>query len=236
MLKEPSTESVPLQLAGYASVSNPKGESMYPVNSYDGITQRLSQKYWESEGRHLTGIVFAHPGFKIVKDEIIPFIRKYHLRSGDHVHFFFSGYLTHDEGKDDYMGYGDCEEIDGGAEGDNWYFSDAAFENLRSDIEKLSKWKHSGGVDLLLLDGIYKDSYMYRGFDLDFSQVVSINLAESREEKIIPMIPSFFEDIFRYADQTRHEASIWDYSDKQIPNLCVLFFQIVMHGVIVLPF
>ena len=69
MLKEPSTESVPLQLAGYASVSNPKGESMYPVNSYDGITQRLSQKYWESEGRHLTGIVFAHPGFKIVKDE-----------------------------------------------------------------------------------------------------------------------------------------------------------------------
>ena len=184
---------------------------MFPANSYEGVIQRLNISRGE---RCLVGLLFAHRGFRLVKREILPFVGRFHLRSGDHVHFFFAGYLDK-EGKR-LLKYSDAKRVGSWLKNSTWYFSEIAFESLRRDIESHSQWRHSGAVDLLLLDAIWEHD---RGTFLDFSTTISLNISREREEKRLPELSSFFETIFRYAEAS-DSTTTWRYSDDRLPSLC----------------
>ena len=121
--------------------------------------------------REMIGIIFAHPEHELVKNEIIPFFNYMDIRSGKHVDFFFSGYLNQRElGEIDRVS---PVEIELKYSRENVYFSEVLFLELIKDIERLTNWKRTGGVDFLLLDVVQDKGKP----SLDFSKAIQIELS-----------------------------------------------------------
>ena len=185
---------------------------MIPINSYEGLINILSKACSPSKNRCLVALLFADSGFEIVKKEILPFIKRFNVRSGKSTHFFFAGYVS--EGARSY--YKDSEFVLEGPYSRKWYFSALAFENIRRDLEKHSKWKYSGGVDFLLLDAVRNSSS--NELDLQFDKVVSFELVQARETKRVEVLSKFFEEIFRYSEEN---LTIDDISDTKLLPFCI---------------
>lgn len=161
----------------------------------------------------MVGILFAHPAHQIVKNEILPFLTQMDIRSGDYIDFYFAGYIEKNEVKK----HKDSILIKQKISQKHIYFSESLFLKMRKDIEKDTRWKHSGGVDFLLIDVIRIDSPR-----LDFSNCIETELSIARENKVLPTLSIFFESIFKYAQE--NENKITQFSDQQIPSLAISTF------------
>lgn len=165
--------------------------------------------------REMIGIIFAHPEHELVKNEIIPFFNYMDIRSGKHVDFFFSGYLNQRElGEIDRVS---PVEIELKYSRENVYFSEVLFLELIKDIERLTNWKRTGGVDFLLLDVVQDKGKP----SLDFSKAIQIELSLAREKERIPLLSIFFESIFRFCESNARKRRTWALSDNQIPSLAL---------------
>jgi len=158
----------------------------------------------------MVAILFAHPAHQIVKNEILPFLSQMNIRSADYIDFHFAGYIDKAEAKK----YKDAVKLKQKISKKKIYFSEILFLEMRKDIEKETKWKHSGGVDFLLIDVIKENSPT-----LDFSNCIEAELSIARENKIIPTLSIFFESIFKYAQENGGKTS--KFSNGRIPNLAL---------------
>jgi hypothetical protein len=88
----------------------------------------------------------------------------------------------------------------------------------------MTRWKYSGGVDLILtnarydqtrervvnhITGRYKQGLAY----LDFSTAIVVNLDKAKADNAILSIETFFEQIFQYAETQEGDDPAWGFSD-----------------------
>ena len=153
-------------------------------------------------GKKIICFLFCQPYHSLSKNEILPNIAYYHFRSANHVNFYFSGYTNNGEiGNLDYQFV--CE-----LDGEKWFFSPKAFNDLRIDTEMRTNWKYGGEVELIVTNAIMP------GGDIDFSSCVLCNLDEMKRIGAIPSVPAFFEKIFQYSEDQNDENPAWEFSDE----------------------
>lgn len=189
---------------------------MIPLNTYKGLLSRLDVICPNDVNHCLVALLFADPGFDLVKKEVIPFLHRYNARSGPRVNFFFAGFITDAE----TWQYRDAMFITKGPNNLNWSFSAEAFECIRREFEQETKWRYSGGVDFILFDGHRKGPKHENSMNLFLDEVVTMNLLEGREQKILPPISQLFEEIFRFAENKGSKSTVFGFSDAKILGLC----------------
>ena len=175
----------------YAFLYDKKGKyGKYEVNPADRV--------------RLVGLLFARPSSQLAKAEVIPNLKYFHHRSGEHINFYLAGY------REGWAPEGD-DEVVGKAEIHEWIFSDSKFNAFRMEIECLSSWKYSGGVDLILTNAKY-DTANDKAY-LDFSSAVQVNLDRAKKDGLIISVEQFFEQIFQYAEAQDDLDPAWGFSD-----------------------
>jgi hypothetical protein len=150
------------------------------------------------------GLLFARPECKIAKDEIMPSLRYFHVRSGDNIDVFFPGYI--EAGQADTG----CTTYDVG--GKKWAFDETLFNEARRDLENRTKWKYSGEADLLLANIRLIDRDV--GYRVDFGRVINLDLDMMIRERSIESVPRLLEDVFRFAEHDRSSDPVGKFSDR----------------------
>jgi hypothetical protein len=79
----------------------------------------------------------------------------------------------------------------------DWYFSQNMFDELRRDFERRTNWKYSGATDLLLLN-LENDANKELVFN--FKTARKFPLDKMKSDGSICSAETFFEDVFRFAD------------------------------------
>ena len=154
----------------------------------------------------MVGVLFCRPDLPIAESQIIGSLNYYHFRSGEHIDFFCAGYGT-GWPLDKYRDQRKVTSIDG----EGWYFSDNCFNGLRKDLANRTKWDYSGQVDLILTDAKL-DSGIGKAA-LDFSEAIVCRLTPMDTSKAIEDIPTFFEQIFKYAENPYTKRPTFAFSD-----------------------
>src|SRR6516164_2226036 len=73
------------------------GFAMLPALTYGQILDLLThafEKRYKDQSVRMVGVLFAKPGSKLTKDEIIPNLDYFYHRSADHIDFFLAGYAV----------------------------------------------------------------------------------------------------------------------------------------------
>jgi len=177
---------------------------MIPVDSYEHLRERLTGSfnddftgYFGNQVR-MVGLLFAKDGTKAVKEELLPNLEYFNYRSGEHIDFFLVGWR---------------KGIDG------WEFDPKAFVGLLSDIEAESAWKYSGGIDLIIANARLmmdpKMGYAPCNAFLDYGRAVVCDLDKMKKDDAIVSIESYFEDIFKFAENTKGDDPTWGFSNKK---------------------
>ena len=155
----------------------------------------------------MVGILFCQPSHKLSKEQIINNLGYYHHRSGSNIDFYCSGYGAYW----DITEYPDMQKVCT-VNGTDWYFSPFAFNKFREDMEKRSKWRYEGEVDLLLVNAKLERNDKH--ICLDMTSAIDCKLEEMIRIGTITSVMSFFEDIFQYAEKQNGKDSTWGFSDK----------------------
>jgi len=201
---------------------------MIPAVSYQDIRNHVACNYFGDCGQEIppgpskkvkmVGLLFARPSLPLAKAEVVPNLDYFHYRSGSRVDFFCAG----------YDGYTGRDEADGFipvvVDKENclkWGFSEAMFIQLVKEIEAKSSWRYSGDPDLILANAHY-DAARREAY-LDFGQRVQCRLQRMKDIGAITSVPSFIEDIIRYADHADAEDPTWGFSDSQVPDALMRF-------------
>ena len=188
---------------------------MIPAYSYKTVCRELTNAFrtrYPGDAAHkvrMVGLVFARPSSPLAAAEIIPNLDYFHHRSGDNIDFFCAGYGGYWEGRSDEF---PDQKVVGPGQYTNWLFSAQRFNSFRSEIESMSRWRYSGGADLILTDARY--NLDKKESELDFSTAIVINLDKAKAEKAIVNVEQFFEDVFRYAETQSGDDPTWGFSDR----------------------
>ncbi|OGW32867.1 MAG: hypothetical protein A2X59_03815 [Nitrospirae bacterium GWC2_42_7] len=184
---------------------------MIPVRSLTEVIERLRDQFrYEDPHKRtkLLGILFCRPQLKAAKDEVIPHLNYFHVRSGPHVDFFFAGFhRIQDHISDGPFAY----EVDG-VDGEKWIFDEREFNRWRYELEQASKWRYSGGNDLVLANARYDDEH--REPYIDLGHAVCMNLEEAQQSGASPELSMILEGIFRYAESPDLKDPVWGLSDE----------------------
>ncbi|MCK0506072.1 hypothetical protein [Aromatoleum anaerobium] len=154
----------------------------------------------------MVGIIFARPNSPLAKSEIIPQLNDWHIRSGDHIDFYFVGYTYPHPPTQDYI------EVDIPGS-DPWLYSAKSFNALRKEIESRTTWQYGGGCELLLTNARFDSTAKAAYFD--FSSAICCQLDAMKTDHAIQSIERFFETVFRFAESANDEDPTWGFSDSQ---------------------
>lgn len=168
------------------------------------------------------GVAFGRPELQLMKTDILPSLPYFHARSAKHTAFYFAGYEEAAEsGKAaqglDHSGianffstsYTDAVQVVGPV-GQRWLFFPEHFNKFRMELEGSSKWRYSGGCDLLLFNSrLNADA----DISLDFSTSIALHLDKVSELIATPTVGQLFESIFRYAEEQDEKDPTWGLSD-----------------------
>jgi hypothetical protein len=189
---------------------------MVPAYSYSTVCNELTSafksRYPQGSERkvRMTGLLFAKPTSPLAAAEVIPNLDYYHHRSGDNIDFFCAGYGMYWENWKDEIP--DQKIVGRGQNREDWLFSNAKFNDFRKEIESMTKWEYSGGVDLILTNARY-DAIKDKAH-LDFATAMAMNLDKAKSDDAIVSAETFFEQIFRYADSQSGDDPTWGFSDR----------------------
>ena len=189
---------------------------MVPAYSYSKICEELLWyfKKQSNNGKQLeikmVGILFARPGSPIAKRQIIPNLDYFHHRSGNNIDFFCAGYGMYWENWKDIF---PDQQVVGRGQYRNWLYSTEKFNNFREEIERMSTWRYSGSVDLLLTNAKY-DPINDTAF-LDCSSCIVCNIEKMLGSGAILSVETFFEEIFRFAESSNDTDPTWGFSDSK---------------------
>jgi hypothetical protein len=183
---------------------------MDPVYDFDSLMFRLKMRFqydYADDRRRvrMIGLCFARPASALAKNEVFPQIPDWHYRSGSHIDFFFPGFT-------DYSQEEGALEIVMAGRG-TWYYSPKLFDTFRQQIETRTRWKYSGGNDLILVNARYREDLGEP--EIDFSSAIVCQLDSMKEAKAFPNIEQYFESIFRFAEETSDRDPTWGFSDRK---------------------
>lgn len=159
-------------------------------------------------------LLFARPELPLSKEEIIPSLPYYHVRSGRTVNFYCAGYKTGPGFEDDVL----IARIGGY----DWFFSTERFNAARTEITAHSTWEYSGGCDLILANAGLRmtsgpppqpEAY------LDFSTALAVNLEKMKAEHAIDSVAGFFEQIIKFTEKYDGSDPTWGFSDAEAKTL-----------------
>ena len=130
--------------------------------------------------------------------EITPSLSYYHHRSGEHINFYCPGFE---------IGW-EPERLQ--PEENQFFYDPSDFERFRKEIERRSKWRYSGGTDLLLVNARFDETEA----NLDFSSAIAADLIKMKAVAAIDSIDSYIEKIIRSAETQDGSDPTWGFSDK----------------------
>jgi hypothetical protein len=135
----------------------------------------------------LIAILFMREGQEITDKGIVPFLKYFHLRSGKDLHFILPGWVFQEAGRG----------TEPSTVGKTWVYSDKLFIQACNVISSETRWKYSGGTDLLLLTTrrAAKDNII-----LEFSGAINIALHVMKEKKLVESPEVLFERIIQFAE------------------------------------
>lgn len=193
---------------------------MYGVLSYDDILRILSADFSKAHDPYrrelfgitsnptsvrMVGLLFSRPESKLAKEEIIPGISYFHIRSGQHIHFFCAGYGA-------YGGQDKNEIVSVEKDGKLGYvFIPSRFNEIRKKVESQCGWRYSGESDLILANARYSRG---GGVVLELDKSIKCYLDEFKKIGAIDSVNEFFERIFRYAETAKEDDPTWGFSDS----------------------
>ncbi|MBC8434125.1 MAG: hypothetical protein H8D96_19630 [Desulfobacterales bacterium] len=184
---------------------------MLPSKQFEMIKKDQTLRYRNSKEQRrarLIGIVFSRPELELSKNEIIPSLPYFHFRTQGNICFYFAGYAKEkDSGWDLFT---DLYKEIRGPEGSIWYYLPSLFNDYRIDVENKTKWRYSGGSDLILTNIRFDKSGEAH---LDFSSAVVLYLDKLNEINTMPNISKCFEKIFQYAEKQDPDDPAWGFSD-----------------------
>lgn len=131
----------------------------------------------------LAGLLFMRPEQEITKNEILPNLKYFDLRSGKYIDFTFPGWI----------------EVDN--RGKKWAFQNKAFIRCCDVISAETTWKYSGGIDLLLFTTrrIPRRWAIHDDLDVDFSGSMNIPIHQLVQKHLVEGVDVLFERIFSFA-------------------------------------
>jgi len=165
----------------------------------------------------LIALLFCRPELSLMKSDIIPSLAYFHERSGDNTAFYFAGFNEFTPIPSGYEELGiplpgkdpDYDASAGvfvGPEGRYWSFDFGDFNRLRGQVEQRTRWRYSGGCDMLFANS-------RRGVGIDFSTAIVLQLDKISEMVATPTISQLFEAIFQYAERQVAANPTWGLSD-----------------------
>jgi hypothetical protein len=151
--------------------------------NYNEVCTELARRFRSPSYRgaavRMTGLLFAHPGVCLARDEILPSLEHFFLRSGDDVDFFCAGY-----GRFWPPGFVP-DERKVTEDKPPWLFSVSLFNKFLREIEDIADWHYSGGADLLLMNARFDGTEA----SLDFDTAVVCDLEQMiKDEAILTQI------------------------------------------------
>ncbi len=158
----------------------------------------------EGQLSKLIGILFCSPESELGKNEIVPHLNYFHVRSSYFVDFFCAGYGAYWSNEE----YKDKEFVRKIA-GIDWLYSPSAYDAFRKEIESAANWEYSGETDLILVTAKRIESGVY----LDFPTAIVCNLEELKRIEAITSVRSFFEKIFRFGENFTNQDPVYRLSD-----------------------
>ena len=94
-----------------------------------------------------------------------------------------------------------------------WYYSPEVFNTFRKQIESKTKWKYSGGSDLILVNARYRSDAEEP--EIDFSGAIVCQLDSMKDVRAFPSVEQYFEAVFRFAEESSDRDPTWGFSDRQ---------------------
>lgn len=178
---------------------------MIPSVCIDEIIRSLDWYFRNGAVVRLIGIVFCRPQASLARDQIIPSLGYFHYRSGEHTNFYFAGYRQGSQ-----PGPGEMR-VDAHFDHPGWIFSERDFDNFRREVEGSSRWRYSGGTDLILINAAKQVATNPK---LDLTSAISVNLEQLKEDGALIETAMLFEQIFRYAETHGANDPTWGFSDS----------------------
>ena len=179
---------------------------MLPGPTYEQIIESLT---WylrdDKDSVKLVGLIFARPEAPLAKDQIFPSVPYFHYSSG-RTNFYFAGF---GQGEEVPVGGIAIQDPKGGPD---WIFSPKAFNDLKKDIQSRTKWRYSGGSDLVLTNVSYSQSTLRA--EPDFATAISVNLNDMKRDGAFEDVSMLFEQIFRFSEEANEHDRTWGFSDR----------------------
>jgi hypothetical protein len=181
---------------------------MIPAWSLAGVRHDLEHRF-ARDGFHtnavkMVGLLLARPQATLASTEIVPNLPYFHHRAGKHIHFFCVG----------YGGYWPSEQVPDAEnvvtiDHTKWLYSDRLFNEFRAELEGATRWRYSGGSDLVLTNSTWDAEQ--RSADLDFTSALAMNLEQAVADGAIPDVARWFERIFQFAEHNseRRTRGCW---------------------------
>jgi hypothetical protein len=183
---------------------------MDPVYDYESLMFRLKMRFryeYANDRRRvrMLGLCFARPTSALAKNDIYPQVPDWHYRSGSHIDFYFAGFT-------DFQREEGALQVSMPGRG-TWYYSPDVFNTFRKQVEAKTRWKYSGGSDLILVNARYREDLEEP--EIDFSGAIVCQLDAMKEAKAIPSVEQYFESVFRFAEESSDRDPTWGFSDRQ---------------------
>lgn len=145
----------------------------------------------------MIGLLFARPTDPFAKEHILPELDYFSVRSGHNIDFFCVGYTK--KPRDKRIEDTPPVAIVGST---RWWFDNNKFDNVRTEIERESRWEYKGESELVLANARNVD---VDKTEIDYSSAIRCKLERMKEDKAIESVQEFFEKIFRYSEHPRQD-------------------------------
>jgi hypothetical protein len=181
---------------------------MIPAWSLAGVRHDLEHRFerdgFDTNAVKMIGLLLARPQATLARAEIVPNLPYFHHRAGKHIHFFCVGYGA----------YWPPEHV---PDAENvvtinhtkWLYSDRLFNEFRAELEGATRWRYSGGSDLVLTNSTWDAER--RSADLDFTSALAMNLEQAVADGAIPDVARWFERIFQFAEYNTDDDPTWGF-------------------------
>jgi hypothetical protein len=152
----------------------------------------------------MIGLLFARPTDPFAKQNILPELDYFSSRSGHHIDFFCVGYTRTALDKKLQESLPTIT-----IKNQKWWFDNIGFDKVRGELERDSKWKYSGGTDLVLANARSAPAGNY----IDCRAAISCSLEQMQSDKAFNNVREFFEKIFKYAETPNAQKPTYGLSD-----------------------
>jgi hypothetical protein len=211
---------------------------MLPTITLQYIAYQEQRRLSGGKNCRLLAILFCRPELDLMRTAIIPSVPYFHTRSGGNTAFYFGGfeYDADDWGLDPSRETGSVllnqvaapnspiRTVTGtmslredtyfsiqGPGAQIWYFVAKSFNSFRKQVEAVTKWRYSGGCDMILLNSRSRPGQPFA--ELDFSSSIALRLDKIQELVATPTVSTLFEAIFQYAERQDPNDPAWGLSD-----------------------